>query len=190
MITLGKIRQAMLLALLVACNAQAAIIAGVNIEDTMQVAGNELVLNGAGLRTRLFFKVYVGALYVRAKTSSVTALLETAEPRRMVMRMLRSLDADALREALEEGLKNNLTATEFAGIKPQTEQLAVIMNGIGKVKEGDTIMLDLTASGVVVDLNGEMRGKVPGAGFSRALLKVWLGDKPVDESLKRALLGN
>jgi len=190
MVNLRKIRQMTLLALLAAGNAQAAIVAGVNIEDKVQVGGNELVLNGAGLRTRLFFKAYVGALYVREKTSSITTLVDTVEPRRMVMRMLRSADADSLREALEEGLKNNLPATEFAELKPQTEQLATLMNGIGKVKEGDTIMLDLTVEGVAIRLNDEPRGKVQGRSFSRALLKIWLGDRPVDESLKKALLGN
>ena len=58
-----------------------------------------------------------------------------------------------------------------------------------KVREGDTIAIDFSADGVAVELNGEARGKVAGAGFARALLKVWLGEKPVDASLKKALLG-
>lgn len=94
-----------------------------------------------------------------------------------------------MHEALEDGLNSNNTPAELAEIKSQSEQLAGIMKGIGKVREGDTVAIDFQADGIAVSLNGEARGKVGGANFARALLKVWLGDKPVDASLKKALLG-
>jgi len=108
----------------------------------------------------------------------------------MVLRLLRDLDADSLHSALDEGLKNNHTPAEMADMKGQAEQLAVIMKSIGKVREGDTIAIDFSTEGVAVSLNGESRGKVAGAGFAKALLKVWLGDKPADASLKKSLLGS
>lgn len=186
-----SVRQALLLAsLAITCSAQAAEVAGVTVADKVRVGTSDLVLNGAGLRTRFFFKVYVGALYAREKTSNVATLVDTVEPRRMVLRMLRNVDANTLREALEEGLKNNISAPELAELKPQIDQLTTLMTGIGKVKKGDAVTLDLTAEGVSVGLNGEVRGKIPGSGLARALLKVWLGDRPVDASLKQALLGN
>ena len=63
------------------------------------------------------------------------------------------------------------------------------MKAIGKAREGDTIAIDFLADGVTVGVNGETRGKVAGPGFAKALLKVWLGEKPADASLKKALLG-
>ncbi len=78
---------------------------------------------------------------------------------------------------------------EMADMKVPAEQLAGIMKSIGKVREGDTIAIDFSAEGVALSLNGEARGKVAGANFAKALLKVWLGDKPADASLKKALLG-
>ena len=74
-------------------------------------------------------------------------------------------------------------------MKAASEQFAALMKCIGKVKEGDTVALDFSVDGVAVSLNGESRGKVAGAAFARALLKVWLGDKPADAALKKALLG-
>ena len=168
---------------------QAAEVAGVRIDDSVRVGSGELVLNGAGLRSKLFIKLYVGALYVSQKSTASDALIESTAPRRMSLRLLRDIGADTLHGALDDGLKNNNTAAELAAIQSQANQFAALMTGLGKFKEGDSISLDFSAEGVAIGYNGEARGKVTGAAFARALLKVWLGDKPADASLKKALLG-
>jgi long-chain acyl-CoA synthetase len=190
MITSTSVRQAALIAaLLAAPGLHAAEVAGVKVDDSLRVGGSELLLNGAGLRSKLFIKVYVGALYVGQKSTSPAAIIDNPQPRRMVMRLLRDLDAETLASAMDEGLRNNHSPAEMADMKAQAEQLAGIMKAIGKAREGDTIAIDFSADGVAVSLNGETRGKVAGLGFAKALLKVWLGDKPADASLKKALLG-
>jgi long-chain acyl-CoA synthetase len=190
MIASTNVRRAALIAALLAVpGLQAAEVAGLRVEDRLKVGGSELLLNGAGLRSKLFIKVYVGALYVDRKSATPADILDSTAPRRMVMRMLREMDAATLHEALDDGLKNNLAPAELADMRPQTEQLATIMKGIAKVREGDSIAIDFTSEGVSVSLNGESRGKVAGPSFARALLKVWLGEKPADTSLKKALLG-
>lgn len=191
MITSTSVRRAALIAALMAVpGLHAAEVAGVRVADSVKVGNNELVLNGAGLRSKLFIKVYVGALYVGQKAATPAAIYDSATPRRMVLRLLRDLDADSLHSALDEGLRNNHTPAELSEMQAQAEQLAGIMKAIGKVREGDTISIDFSSEGVVVSQNGEVRGKVAGAGFAKALLKVWLGDKPADASLKKALLGS
>lgn len=190
MITSTSVRQAALIAaLMVAPGLHAAEVAGVRVDDKVKVGGSELVLNGAGLRSKLFFKVYVGALYVGQKAATPAAIYDSPQPRRMTLRMLRDVDAADLYSALDEGLKNNHSPAELADMKAQIDQLAGIMKAIGKAREGDTISIDLAVESVSVDLNGEVRGKVAGPGLAKALLKVWLGDKPADASLKKALLG-
>ncbi len=191
MITSTSVRRAALIAALMAVpGLHAAELAGVRVADSVKVGNNELVLNGAGLRSKLFIKVYVGALYVGQKAATPAAIYDSATPRRMVLRLLRDLDADSLHSALDEGLRNNHTPAELSEMQAQAEQLAGIMKAIGKVREGDTISIDFSSEGVVVSQNGEVRGKVAGAGFAKALLKVWLGEKPADASLKKALLGS
>jgi long-chain acyl-CoA synthetase len=190
MITSTSIRRAALIAALLAVpGLHAAEVAGVKIDDTIRVGSSELVLNGAGLRTRFFFKIYVAALYVGQKASTPAAVFDSAQPRRITLRMLRDIDAETLYTALDEGMKNNLSVFEQAEMKVPTDQLGNIMKGVGKAREGDTIGIDFTADGVAISLNGEARGKVAGAGFAKALLRVWLGDKPAEASLKKALLG-
>ena len=191
MITSTSVRRAALIAALVAVpGLHAAEVAGVRVADSIKVGNSELVLNGAGLRSKLFIKVYVGALYIGQKAATPAAIYGSATPRRMVLRLLRDLDADSLHSALDEGLRNNHTPAELSDMKAQADQLGGIMKAMGKVHEGDTVSIDFSAEGVVVSQNGEVRGKVAGANFAKALLKVWLGDKPADASLKKALLGS
>ena len=53
-------------------------LAGVNLPDTTTVAGAMLKLNGMGTRKKLFFKIYVGGLYVKAPTHDAAAIIATA----------------------------------------------------------------------------------------------------------------
>jgi len=173
--------------------AGAAEVGGVKLEDKLRLtpAGPELVLNGAGIRTRVFFKVYVGALYLPEKKAAANDVLALAGPKRVAMNMLRDLTAQQLSEALADGIRSNSTAAEQEAVKARTDELLAIMNALGEAKKGDAITLDfLPESGTRVVVNGQPRGKsIAGEDFYRALLKIWLGDKPVDDDLKRGLLG-
>jgi chalcone isomerase-like protein len=167
----------------------AAEVAGVNVAESARVGGQELVLNGAGVRKRLVFKVYVAALYLPAKASSAAAIVDSAAPRRISMHLLREVDADSLVTALRDGIAANHSGSDMAALAPQVEQLATLMRALGTTKTGDVVGLDFSAAGVAVGFNGQPRGSVAGDAFAKALLRVWLGDKPVDAALKKALLG-
>jgi long-chain acyl-CoA synthetase len=175
--------------LLIAGVAQAADIAGVRIDDAAKVGGSDLVLNGAGVRSKFFVKVYVGALYAAQKATTPAAIYDSPAPRRMLLRMMRDLEAKKLQEALDEGLRNNLSAAELAAAGEAIEQLGKLFQSIGKAREGDVITLDFSQQGVAIGFNNAPRGTVGDAAFARALLRVWLGDEPADAGLKKALLG-
>jgi long-chain acyl-CoA synthetase len=175
-------------AILFATAALAADIGGVKLADKAPVGGQELVLNGGGVRTKAIFKVYVGSLYLPAKASDLAGVLAKG-PRRIQMNLLRDLSADQLLEALNDGLKDNNSAAEMAAVKAQSDQLASIMKSFGEVKEGNVVTLDFVDGATVVTLNGTAKGTIPGEPFNRALTKIWLGDKPVQADLKKAMLG-
>mgnify|MGYP006317641197 CR=1 FL=1 len=166
----------------------AADLGGVKLADKAAVGGQELVLNGAGIRTRAVFKVYVGSLYVPAKATDLAAVLAKG-PRRIQMNLLRDLAADQLVDALNDGMKDNNTAAEMAALKAQQDQLTSIMKAFGEAKEGNVVTLDFVDGATVVGLNGTAKGTIPGEPFNRARTKMWLGDKPVQAELKKAMLG-
>ena len=172
---------------------RAAEVAGVKLDDRLRLApgGPELELNGAGIRTRMIFKVYVAGLYLTEKKAEAGGVLSLPGPKRVAMTMLRDLGAQQLSEALADGIRNNSTAAEQEALKARVEELLAIMNALGEAKKGDAILLDfLPESGTRVVVNGQPRGKpIAGEDFYRALLRIWLGDKPVDDDLKKGLLG-
>lgn len=176
-------------ALLAAGGLHAGEVAGVRLPDSVDGASQRLVLNGAGLRTRLFFKVYVAALYLPAPTAQAADVIGSNAPRRVNLHLLREVDADTLAKALREGIAQNHATAEVAALAPRLDQFESIMRGIGVSRPGDLISLDFSASGVDVGYNGQPRGSVPDTAFARALLRVWLGERPVDPALKKALLG-
>ena len=180
---------ALALASALACAPACALeVAGVKLEDKVAVSGKDLVLNGAGVRTRAIFKVYVAALYVASRTSDPAAALAAA-PRRIELRLLRTLSSGQLVDALEEGLKENNTQAERDAIKAQIGELAGIMHGLKQVKEGDVIALDFAEGETRILVNGSVKGTIAGEAFNRALFKVWLGEHPVQADLKKAMLG-
>lgn len=163
---------------------------GVKLDDKVQVGNTTLQLNGAGLRTRLFFKVYVGALYLGEKQHTAAAVLTDAGAKRVTMHMLRSLSSEKLLEAFDKGLAANNTSAELAAMDARIKDFSAIFRTSKQVVKGDVITLDfLPGEGTRVSINGAEKGRIAGAEFNRALLKIWLGDEPVDEDLKKGLLG-
>lgn len=171
--------------------AQAVEIEGVKFEPTVQVGGTALQLNGAGIRTRAVFKVYAAGLYVPQKANSAATLLAQKGPRRVAIGMLRNVDADSFAGALNDGLKANLSEAQLAGFKAQVDALNANLKAVGEAKKGDLIHFEFTPeAGTRVLVNGQPRGTaIPGDDFFAAVLRIWIGDKPVDGALKKALVG-
>jgi hypothetical protein len=177
-----------LFALCVVLPVLAAEVGGVKLDDKIVLSGQDLVLNGAGIRTRVMFKVYVGSLYVPAKSADLAAVLANG-PRRIQLNLLRTLSADQLVDALNEGLKENNSEAEMAAVKAQADQLTATMKAFGEAKEGNVVTLDFVDGATLVGFNGAARGTIPGEAFNKALTKIWLGEKPVQADLKKAMLG-
>ena len=181
----------LLLLLAMSFPAFAAEVAGVKIEEKEKLASAELTLNGAGLRKRAFFQVYAIGLYLPEKKSVVTEVMAATGPKRVAIHMLRDVDADQFAGALADGVKDNHNEADAKVLEPRVKQLAATMMEMKEAKKGMRITLDwLPAAGTQVTVDGKPAGApIPGEDFYRALLRIWLGDKPVQDDLKKALLG-
>lgn len=170
---------------------QAMEVEGQKFEPAATVGGQPLVLNGVGLRKRAFFKVYVAGLYAAQKSTNPAPIVNDKGPRRVSLRMLRDVEAQSFIDAFNEGLKNNTPEAQLNAMKPQVDALAATLRSIGEAKKGDVINFDYTPDGGTrITVNGQPKGNaIPGGDFFSAVLRIWLGDKPADESLKKGMLG-
>ena len=162
-------------------------VAGVTIADSATVGDQKLQLNGAGLRTKVIFKVYVGSLFVAAPSKDPAKLLASDTPRRQVMHFLREVGADAIVEAWREGFAANSPSTATA-LKGRIDTFCGYWRGR---KEGDEAALTyLPGTGLSLTINGKAVGQpVPGKDFADAVLNNWIGPKPPTEDLKNGVLG-
>jgi hypothetical protein len=177
----------LLLLLLLATPVWAAEVAGVKIEDRARVAETELSLTGAGVRKRAFFQVYAIGLYVQDRKADP---ISQPGPKRVQIHMLRDVNADTFIDALADGIKSNHTEAETKALEPRVKQLADAMAKVGQARKGMTIALDWNGRSTELVVDGKpSSGPIDGEDFYRALLRIWLGEKPVQEELKRSLLG-
>ena len=186
--TAVSIAAALAAAILVA-QARAAEVSGVKLDDTASVAGAPLVLNGAGLRTKLMLKIYVVGLYLPAKTSSADAVIDSQKPRLARLVMKRDLGAGTVWDAFDEGIQANSSPAELAAIQSELVEIEKLFNDLGQVKERDVIDIEfLPGGGTAVKYQGQAKGTIASADLQRALLKIWLGKSPVQSDLKASLL--
>lgn len=171
--------------------AQAAEIVGVKFDDRVRLANTDLVANGAGLRKKAFFKVYAMALYLPEKQSDAAGVLGAGGAKRISISLLRDLSAQQFVDALQDGMAANHPEAEMAALKERMKQLSDALLALGEAKTGTTVHLDwIPDSGTRLTVNGQAQGKdIAGEDFYRALLRIWLGSKPVQDDLKQALLG-
>jgi hypothetical protein len=166
-------------------------VAGVPFDDTTKLGDSTLQLNGTGIRTRMFFKVYAIGLYLPEKQSDAGAVLAMPGPKRIHMVMLRELGAEKLADALVEGIRKNHGESELGPLNARIEELRTAMLALKEVPKGAVILLDFTpAGGTHISFGGKTHSRdIPGEDFYRALLKIWLGGNPAAADLKEALLG-
>jgi len=171
--------------------AQAVDVAGVQIEDTVKVGNKELKLNGVGVRSWAVFKVYVAALYVTEKKTTTADVLAQPGPRRMKLVLMRKVNNEELGQAFMDGLNANADKSEKSKYVNQTVKMGEIFASIPSLNKGDTITSDwIPGSGMKILVNDKQVGEtLEGTEFANAFLKIWLGDKPVDNGLKQKLLG-
>ncbi|HEY1043804.1 MAG TPA: chalcone isomerase family protein [Telluria sp.] len=171
--------------------ANAAEVGGVRFTDTATVAGKELKLNGLGLRTKFFIKVYAAGLYLPEKSTNPAAIQKMEGPRRIQLVMMRELTSEDFGKAFMDGLNANTSEQERSTLMTQTMQMGKVFAMVPGLKKGDVLFLDwIPGTGTVTSLNGRKIGDtIQDVAFYNALLRIWIGDKPADSSLKPRLLG-
>lgn len=166
-------------------------VGGVKLDDSVTLEQQSLQLNGAGVRYKAIFKVYAAALYLHEKKSTPGEVIAEAGAKRVTLVMLRDVSSEELSNGFLGAMRQNLDAGERANVMGSMFKLGALFSGAPELTKGSVLTVDLSSDGaLVINLNGKKFGEpIKDHALCSALLKVWLGDKPVDSSLKQAMLG-
>lgn len=168
---------------------QAREIGGIEVQETLLADnGIPLHLNGTGIRTKFIFDIYVAQLYLEKPATTTGDVIAGRGRKRIVMHFLyKKVEKEKLVEGWNEGFSSNTDAAALGKIMSQVETFNSLF---GDIHKGEQIVLDyVPESGTRVIFAGDEKGVVPGKDFNDALLRIWLGDKPVNKTLKKKLLG-
>jgi len=178
----------LLLLLCLPLQLQAAEVAGVNLPDSVEVNGKTLQLNGAGVRSKFFFDIYVAALYVAEKTHNPKTVIRQQSLRRVNMTFIYSaVEQKKITDGWVRGFEKNNSKAEMAEL---ADRLARFNSFFTTCHSGDTVLFDFDEDGRTrVLFNGGEKGIIDGADFQQALLKVWFEGYPADDDLKEGMLG-
>lgn len=166
-------------------------LAGVKLDDALELKGSKLQLNGAGVRYKAVFKVYTAGLYLGQKASTPDEVLAATGAKRMTITMLREIDANELGKLFTRGVEDNSPKAEMSQLIPGLLRMSQIFSDQKQLKPGDSFTIDwLPGTGTVISVNKTAQGEpIKEQAFFNALMRIWLGPAPADWKLKDALLG-
>ncbi|PHR46589.1 MAG: chalcone isomerase [Fluviicola sp.] len=161
-------------------------VAGAKFPAKMKISDKVVVYNGAGLREKYFFDLYVSALYLPEKTSDAKEVINMDKESCIRIKLVSDkVTRDKFVETVKEGFG---TSTEGKATESEIKEFMGFFNT--EFKTGDDIILIYKpGTGVEVYMNGKKLGTSKGLEFKKALWGIWFGDKPADAGLKKAMLG-
>lgn len=161
----------------------------VKLPTSVTVDQIPLQLNGAGIRSKFFLDIYHIGVYATPQTSDATYLIQSRQPRRISMNLLRKVDSETMYNALLEGVRHNASNATLVNFNPYLEEMHTFFKRLIVLKKGDTVLFDLIpGKGIKVSIRDQYL-EIASDDFAQAILKIWLGEHPVDKKLKAALLG-
>ena len=161
----------------------------VNVPESVMLDGTNtnISLNGVGMRTKFFFDIYIGAMYLESAVKTRDDALSQKGPKRIFMHFLYDeVTVEKLVAGWNEGFEENLSEQQLAGLAERIQKFNAMFN---TAHAGDEVLLDyLPGLGTRVTIKGKIKGVIEGEDFNHALLNIWLGDEPADDGLKEAML--
>lgn len=179
------------LALAAAAHTGPVTVAGVRFDDSADIRGARLQLNGAGVRYKAVFQVYAAALYLPRKSTTPEEALAMPGGKRIAITMLRDIDSAELGKLFSRGMEDNMDRTAFSRLIPGVLRMSQIFSDHKRLAAGDSFTIEwVPGTGALISVKGVPQGepfKEPE--FFAALLRIWIGPNPADWKLKGVLLG-
>jgi hypothetical protein len=151
----------------------------------VSVGGQTLSLRGTGrLKWKGLISVYDLGLYLQQDQSSIDVISDV--PKRLEFHYIVTIAAKDFGEAAAPYLEKNVSTDE---LKKLQNRINAINSLYRDVKSGDRYTLTyIPGKGTELAWNDTVLGLIEGADFAAAYFRIWLGEHPMSESMKRSLL--
>ena len=151
----------------------------------------DATLFGAGLRTRTIAKIKIYAIGLYVADSAIAGPLKhkPVSPdlyhelvngdfhRKIVMKFVRDVSADQIRDAFHDALK---------GVSGNAETW---INYFGDTRSGQEYSISWTPGvGLETKVAGSDRAVINDKALASAIFSIWLGDKPIQDDIKKDLV--
>lgn len=166
-------------------------VSGVKLDNPVEVHGTQLQLNGAGVRYKVVFKVYVMGLYLGKKAATPEEAYAAPGPKRISITMLREIDSNELGKAFTKAFQENAPKLQMSRLIPGLIKMGQVFSDQKKLLANDSFTIDwIPGTGTVISVKGKAQGEpIKEPEFFNAMTRIWLGPQPADWKLKEALLG-
>lgn len=166
-------------------------VSGIKVDDPVTVAGTPVQLNGAGIRYKAVFKVYVAALYTAAKMTTPEQVYADPGVKRISITLLRDIDSNELGKSFTKAFEENTPKNEMGKLIPGLIRMGQIFADQKRLLAGENFTVDwIPGTGTIITVKGKPQGEpFKEVEFFNALMRIWLGPQPADWKLKETLLG-
>ncbi len=170
---------------------------GVSLEESITVNGKKLVLNGAAVRRRGYFKADVTALYLPEKRTTPEAIFKLDGYRRIQLNILREFTSSTISRIFISDFKQAASEEEFKKLIEVVGQIGAAYGNVKRVVKGDTVNLDwVPGKGWIAfhngkQLNGDINNAVTAINSELAYqiyMRMYIG-ATAPEELRNGLLG-
>ncbi|MCP4136801.1 MAG: chalcone isomerase [bacterium] len=163
-------------------------IGGINMPATLSAGGENLVLNGTGIREKFFMDIYVAGLYLKKKENNAQKIINANETMAIRLHIVSGIvSGDKMAEATHEGFQKSTKGNTAPIKKKITRFVSVFKSGIDKYDIYDLIYIP--GEGVKVYKNKKFKLRTPGLDLKKALFGIWLCRRKDLKDLRKGLLG-
>jgi len=162
---------------------------GVTVPRKIEFQNKTLQLNGAGGRSKMWLEVYVQALYLSQLSQDPKFIIDSDTEMAIRIEITSSMvSSNKLTKAMNAGFEKS-AGSNLQELRPRIEQFKALLSD--DIKEKDVFILGYNPFDQTINVikNEVVKGTIPGFDFKKALFGIWLSDKPVDDTLKKHLLG-
>jgi hypothetical protein len=162
---------------------------GVVIPRTLEFKGKVMELSGFGVRSKMWVDVYVQALYQSFYSDKPIEVIQSNTEMAIRIQITSAMVSSGkfirnFNSGFERSAEANLEA-----LRPRIEKFKSYLSDQIVEKDVFNLIYNPVDTSVYVYKNDVLKGTVPGLDFKMALFGIWLSNDPVDEKLKKDLLG-